>query len=275
MNIENVKTTVSKPVTQVLAGVALALLGTTSALAASTWNVDKCPISGTGTGTSCNVNAVAGGNSVTATAYALGGTTASSTFVTATLLQHGVDSGLGVKAPLESETSPQHTMDNSGKTELIAFHFDTAVILDAVTMGWTSSDMDFTLMAYTGVGAPTIVGKTLATLPTPTGATGWSLVTNYGDVDTSSGYVASGTNQTVKVNVPPSNISSSWWLISAYNSGYGAGPLDTLADYMKIMTLASRDPVTPPPTPVPEPGSLTLIGVALMGFVASRRCKKS
>jgi len=154
-------------------------------------------------------------------------------------------------------------MDNSGAKELIAFHFDTAVALDKIILGWTQNDADITVMAYTGAGAPTIAGKTVGNL-----ATGWALIENSGDVDAGSGdtggTAASDTNLTRTVN--GNNVVSSWWLISAYNVGYGGGTLDNLSDFVKILSISSKDV-----TKVPEPGSLVLLSAGLLGLVAVRR----
>jgi hypothetical protein len=257
-------------ITRLFLGAALIAMGP-SAFAASTWNLGGCststaltPYSTSGTG--CT-GAVAGN---TAHAYAWATTGAGSTFATATLETSNASNGFRVKANSEDTASPQHAMDNSGARELIAFHFDTAVALDTIMLGWTQNDADITVMAYKGAGAPSafIGGKTVANLTSGGAGAGWALVQNSGDVDSGSGDTGgtggSGTNVTRTVNA--GNVSSSWWLISAYNAGYGGGTLDNLSDFVKILSISSKDVSL-----VSEPSSLILLSAALLGLVAVRR----
>jgi hypothetical protein len=135
---------------------------------------------------------------------------------------------------------------------MIVLKFDTAVALSTVNLGWVSNDADFTLMAYKGASPPTIGGKIVSNLNT-----GWALVENSSGSSTGTRSVNAG------------DVTSSWWLISAYSSSYGGGTLDGYKDYFKLLAVASRD-VTQSGS-VPEPGSLALLGAGLMGLMASRR----
>lgn len=248
-----------------LAAGALAVLGS-SAFAASTWDFGGCTTQtgGVAFGNSYSCTGTNGGPSVTA--YAWGSKDSVTGFQTAYLSQWGAGSGFGVASQSEAAAAgsigavpqPNHAMDNSPGSptvpDLIALKFDSAVSLNTVTLGWSQSDADFTLLAYTGAGDPTIQGKTTSTL-----ATGWALVQNYGDGAPDSATSASSTDIVRAVN--GGNVSSSWWLISAYDAGFGGGTLDSLADYVKVLSVAGTVTTT---SKVPEPSSLALVAVALL-----------
>lgn len=245
-----------------------------SAMAASTWNFDSC------VGTASNQQATNSGNFgnswkcagssgsgfVTATAYGAADLTGSTGFQTA-YLSPQIGSGFGVAS--RSETvgvgSPNHSMDNdpSGAVtpDMILLKFDNSVALNAITAGWSQNDADLTMMAYTGPGAPAILGKTAGTL-------GWSLVKSVGDIDSGGGYAATNTD-TVYAGLNPASTSSSWWLISAYSSSFvGGSALDSLKDYVKLLSVAGNES---PSITVPEPGSIAMIATALLGLCWTRR----
>lgn len=189
------------------------------------------------------------------------------TFQRSTLYSWG-GSGYGVVNRFEnpSSTGP-HATDNVGALDLFLVQFDTAVSLSEVTVGWngtsngvtgyTDSDMSIyrfdptkdmsNKSTYGGLGSLTAANLTTSG--------SWQFVKNYGNasstVDLKAGGFDTGT--------------SSWWLISAYNSNSG-GTFGS-SDAFKLLSIGAVAGTTQ----VSEPASLALFGIAALGAVAARR----
>jgi MYXO-CTERM domain-containing protein len=283
---------------QRLFGIALAA---TTALAASTaqaafvWNFGGS--GGKLSGAATTFNASFGGKTVTASVTAWADSGAVGDGGTNRVLNQGnvyqYSGGLGVQwvAPAgttinglsqESTGVPEHTMDNCGllnsfgtctagtPEDFILFKFSDSVALSQVAQGWFQTDADITVLAYTGAGDPTanLTKDTYASTDAAGGLStglvndGWTWVGNYADLQNGAATINTGANTGGQA------ITSSYWLIGAYNSRVHAEATtwDSNNDFLKITSLAGT--VTPPGGKVPEPASAALV---LLGLAAARR----
>jgi hypothetical protein len=159
---------------------------------------------------------------------------------------------------------------------LLSFGPNTLVNLTSIKLGWidSSRDADFTVMAFQGdITKVSPSGLTWGSLDA-----GWKLVGNYN-------------NSTSGDKAITNSYLSSYWLIGAYNplaaksttyinaSGQSVA-MDTSSDYFKLKSVTGEACTIGTPgcgsttTNVPEPGSLALLSLGILGIVRMRRFRQ-
>jgi hypothetical protein len=189
-----------------------------------------------------------------------------STYRTAAINQQGTGSGFGVYNQTEglSAGSPNHAADNSTPgVDMLMLQFTAAEILKSVTIGWSGSDGDFQVLRWNGASNASlstvntsIIGKTATQLVS---GGGWELVTlvnGAGGISTPD----------VSYSVNAGNLSSSYWLVSAYNSSFGGSGATWGTDAIKVLGVTAGLPGQ-----VSAPGTLALAGLGLVGLAFVRR----
>lgn len=236
-----------------------------SAMALSTWNFAGC--------TTVNCSGGGGSNPVltSITAFSTTGNTGT-TFEAVTSGLTFYSNGYGVRNANEDGTSPNHAIDNETNTDAVLLNFSSSVILRQLLVGWAAVDSDVSVLRYTGSVAPTIAGKSISGITGSLLSDGWVSVGHY---ETVAGPAPGGSNNSAVTNVNGGGLASSWWLISAYNSGYGGANFGSIGtgtlDYVKLLSVAGDKFVQQ--SSVPEPGTLALVAAALLGGFVSRSRK--
>ncbi|MGE0858082.1 MAG: PEP-CTERM sorting domain-containing protein [Gammaproteobacteria bacterium] len=199
------------------------------------------------------------------------------------------------------ESSPNHAFDNSSGYDLVIFQFDKAVTLSQIKMGWLGSDSDFSLFVWTpstdGQAPPGSDGFSIASMASQANSAaedGWTLIGSFDydqyaststalNIETLTSGTASSNNSLRK---EVTDYASSYWAIGAvvdsiaqYGAKYGSsvkekssGSYTETNDYFKIAQLSGcYDNPPPGPPGVPEPMSMALVALGLVGGLKMKR----
>lgn len=231
-----------------LAGAAVAVLAFAGSAhaAAYSWSFTGGNSSSTGSvGNTRDFTSSPAGISLTASAYYA---TSNSSNIQAAYLGH-YSPGLGVTNTGTSQfPQDDHTVDNSGRIDLVLFQFAQAIDIDSIILT-SYGDADIKVWFGSNFTGGTINGD--------------FGLTDLGSFSCSSSCNGNGEVQTYG-NVNPANLTGTYLLVAAEPSQDN--------DEFKIRGLTAS---YNPPSNVAEPGTLALLGLGLAGLGAATRRKRN
>lgn len=186
--------------------------------------------------------------------------------------------GIGMN---NQDSDDEHTADNTSNADgrdydMFLLEFDHAVNLSKATYSWLLNDRDDTQVTVAAINTNNISGKgwgKVARSENATSNAGYNIASGFQNMQGTSG---SGSGSYYTNMTSTSGTYSNFWLIGALNTAFGGNSSDVGNDGFKLSGVSfSKDPGTPPPpaTSVPEPTSIMMFGLALIGLCAANRRK--
>jgi hypothetical protein len=178
-----------------------------------------------------------------------------------------------------------HSADNLGSDcgfqdyDMFLIEFSEAVNLSSATYAWNIDGTSNNQVTVAALNDENLLGENwLDVANNQTIASGYSQME---DISATSGYYVneatrhlSNFDENSESNT--SGVYSNFWLIGALNTVFGGDESLEGDDGFKIsgVSFSTDSTTTPPATTVPEPTSIMMFGLALVGFAASRRKTK-
>lgn len=204
------------------------------------------------------------GNTATLSGWSSSSSSANSTVKPANRVT--LDSSWGVQLWNASDSgSPSHAVDNTKGFDFILLEFVQPVELLSLTNNWAYG------YSWVSVGA-------FSANPFAGGSVNWQQVANsaiqtasYKNTGVNTPYVFANNNSIEGAGI--TNTFANYWLIGAYNPVFNGGQYGT-GDNIKFGSITTNAYVpgnTDTPVQVPEPGTMALFSLALLGLVFRRR----
>jgi len=165
--------------------------------------------------------------------------------------------------------NPEHAIDSDQHTDMVLFDFQAVGGSSAtwrltdITIGWSQTDRDISVLRYTGAGAPDLTQSYLddccSGIDSSLTGDGWEVIGNYQVPGSGS------TEGTVDISADTVGLESGYWLVSAYSSAFGSCAYCGRGnDYFKVLSITGQGGTPPPPGgQVPEPLTLLLVASGL------------